>query len=276
MSGNTLDDVLEYHSRGWFPIPVPPGQKKPVIANWQNLRLNREDLPRHFSNGSNVGLLLGKQSANLTDVDLDWPEARAMADEFLPQTQRVSGRKGAPRSHYWYTAEPLAKTKQFEDPILRSQKGERAMIVELRSTGAQTIVPPSRHPSGEDYIWYEEGEATKVNLDLLQKSVSTLAACAIASRYWQEGKRHNLAFALSGILMRAGWTIEKTEHFIITAATEALDDEIEDRRQAVKDTAERLKKGEPATGIPRLIELLSKDVAERIIKWLGIQNVSFN
>src|ERR1044072_9573299 len=112
MISNTLDVVLGYFSLGWHPIPVPAGQKKPVIEGWQNLRLTREDLPIHFNNGSNVGLLLGNPSANLTDIDLDWPEARAMADEFLPQTQRVSGRKGAPRSHYWYTVEPLAKTRQ--------------------------------------------------------------------------------------------------------------------------------------------------------------------
>ena len=271
MSGSTLDAVLDYHARGWLPIPVPAGQKKPVIASWQNLRLTKEDLQIHFSNGANVGLLLGDPSANLTDVDLDWPEARAMADEFLPQTHRISGRIGAPRSHYFYTVEPLAKTRQFEDPTLKNEKGERAMIVEIRSTGAQTIVPPSRHPSGEDYIWHEEGEATKVNLDLLQTSVSTLAACAITSRHWQEGKRHNLAFALSGMLLRVGWTLENTEHFIITAARAAGDDELEDRRQAIADTAERLKKSEPATGIPRLTELLPKDVLDRVMKWLGIQ-----
>lgn len=276
MISNTLDVVLGYFSLGWLPIPVPAGQKKPVIQGWQNLRLTREDLPIHFSNGANVGLLLGNPSANLTDIDLDWPEARAMADEFLPETHRISGRKGSPRSHYFYTVEPLAKTKKFEDPTLRNEKGERAMIVELRSTGAQTIVPPSLHPSGEDYIWHEEGEAVKVSLDSLQTSVSTLAACAITSRHWQEGKRHDSALALSGILLRAGWSIEKVEHFITTAASVAQDDEIEDRRQAVRDTAEKLKKGEAATGIPRLIELLSKDVAERIIKWLGVQNVPFN
>lgn len=276
MSSSTLDAVLDYHSRGWLPIPVPAGQKKPVIANWQNLRLSKEDLPIHFNNGANVGLLLGDPSANLTDVDLDWPEARAMADEFLPQTHRISGRNGSPRSHYFYTVEPLARTKRFEDPTFRSDKGERAMIVELRSTGAQTIVPPSRHPSGEDYVWHEEGEAAKVSLDLLQTGVSTLAACAITARHWREGKRHNLALALSGTLLRAGWALENTEHFIITAASVAGDGEIEDRRKAIQDTAEQLKQGKPATGIPRLSELLPKDVVDRIIRWLGIQNQTSN
>jgi hypothetical protein len=143
MNNSTLDIVLDYHSRGWFPIPVPPGKKIPIIQGWQNLRLKREDLPHHFSNGTNVGLLLGSTSANLIDVDLDWPEAQAMAPEFLPITSRISGRSGAPRSHYFYIAEPIAKTKKFEDPLLKGNKTERAMIVEFRSTGTQTIVPPS-------------------------------------------------------------------------------------------------------------------------------------
>jgi putative DNA primase/helicase len=272
MNNSTLDIVLDYHSRGWFPIPVPPGKKIPIIQGWQNLRLKREDLPHHFSNGTNVGLLLGSTSANLIDVDLDWPEAQAMAPEFLPITSRISGRSGAPRSHYFYIAEPIAKTKKFEDPLLKGNKTERAMIVEFRSTGTQTIVPPSLHPSSEHYVWHEEDDPATVSSELLLKQIGILAACAITSRYWQIGKRHDMALSISRILLTAGWSIEDTEHFIVTAATIASDNEVEDRRKTVRDTAERLRKGESATGIPRLATLIPKDVVERIVIWSGAVN----
>ena len=271
--GTTLDYALDYHSRGWPPIPVPAGQKKPVIDGWQKLLLAKEDLPRYFANGVNIGLLLGELSGHLTDVDLDWLEARLLARHFLPHTDRVSGRKGAPRSHGWYITDERAKTKRFEDPLLRGKKDERAVIVEIRSTGAQTVVPPSRHPSGELYEWYEEGEPAIVSSADLLSSVTRLAACALLSRYWQEGKRHDLALALSGTLIRAGWSIETTEHFIIAAAGVAQDNELEDRRRAVHDTAKRLKAGDSATGRPRLVELIPKEISERIISWLDIPKV---
>jgi hypothetical protein len=271
----SLDAAITYHSLGWMPIPLTQGSKNPNRKGWQKERWTLDELPNCFNNGQNIGLLLGEPSGGLVDVDLDSPEATALADAMLPPTNRISGRSGSPFSHRWYICDPVISTAQFPDPML-ANTDERAMIVELRSKGAQTIVPPSRHPNGDDYVWHQEGEAARVSAALLQTSVSTLAACSITARYWQQGKRHNLAFALSGILLRKGWTVDKTEHFIISAATVAGDDELEDRRKAIHDTAEQLKQGKPATGIPRLSALLPKDVVDRIIKWLGIQNPTPN
>jgi hypothetical protein len=270
---SVLEDALAFHGRGWLPLPIPTGKKKPGIEGWQKLRPTEADLPRYFNNNQNIGLLLGAPSNGLTDIDLDWPEARLLAPEFLPQTKRISGRKGSLRSHYWFITNPIIRTKKFVDPLLRGSD-ERAMIVEIRSTGTQTIAPPSIHPSGEQYTWHEAGEPAEVNCDLLQKAVDRLAACALATRYWQEGKRHDLALALSGVLLRAGWSIEDAEHFIIAAARAANDDDTEDRRRAVRATFERLTKGEPATGFPRLSELFPKEIASRIMKWLRLSSES--
>jgi putative DNA primase/helicase len=110
----------------------------------------------------------------------------------------------------------------------------------------------------------------------LLDAIGQIATCSLVSQHWNAGKRHDLALALAGTLLRAHWSLEDTEHFIITAATAARDNEIEDRRQAIRDTAEQLRKSEPATGIPRLSELLTNEVAERILRWLGIQNRSFD
>src|SRR5262245_6416978 len=126
----------EYLSPGWQVVPVPNGQKAPRLKGWQNLRLSPDVLPCHFSNGSNVGVLLGNPSGDLVDIDLDCAEARALADAFLPETNRVHGRPGAPRSHRWYVAQPLPKSLRLSDP-------DGTTLVELRATGQQTIVPPS-------------------------------------------------------------------------------------------------------------------------------------
>lgn len=87
--------------RGVVPIPVPAGAKNPGRPGWEALRIAEEEVPRHWTNGQNVGVLCGEPSGWLVDVDLDSPEAVAAADLFLPPTL-ASGREGRPSSHRWY------------------------------------------------------------------------------------------------------------------------------------------------------------------------------
>lgn len=270
---SALDYAIDYYTRQWMPLWVPGRAKNPGRTGWQKERLRKEDLPSVFSNGVNLSLLPGEPSNWLCDTDLDCKEAVLLAQEFLPQTGRKSGRGAIEFSHWWYYSKSLV-TRKFEDPMLRGSD-ERAMILELRSTGCHTLVPPSLHPSGDLYIWNDEGEPATVNANGLLLAASKLAACCLTSRYWQDGKRHNLALALAGVLLRAGWSLQDAKHFITAAARVAGDNELADRQQAVRDTAEQLAKGEPATGIPRLTELFPKDVVDCILKWLGIQSGGF-
>ena len=126
-----------YINRGFAPIPLPSGSKNPKRDGWQHERHTIEDIPKVWNNGQGVGLLLGEPSGGLVDVDLDCPEAVKLGGRFLPPT-RTSGREGIPDSHWWYFS-PESKTRKFFDI------GGK-MLVELRSTGCQTVVEPSMHP----------------------------------------------------------------------------------------------------------------------------------
>ena len=139
-----LEAARDYLRRGYMPVYVPPGVKGPTQTGWQKQRLSEDDLPAHFGHPGNIGIILGEASAGLVDVDLDCEEAIELADQFLPATQAITGRPSAPRSHHWYVSDVPA-TKQFRDPVTGK------MIVELRSTGGQTLVGPSIHESGEPY-----------------------------------------------------------------------------------------------------------------------------
>jgi hypothetical protein len=131
--------------RGVAVIPVPPGEKNPGRPGWEALRISEEEVPDHWTNGQNVGILCGEPSGWLTDVDLDSSEAVAAADLFLPPTL-ASGRESRPHSHRWYRCEE-ALSRDWKDT-----SGEK--LVELRSTGRQTLVAPSIHPEGDRYLWY--------------------------------------------------------------------------------------------------------------------------
>ena len=170
-----LDHARLYLRRGWSVLPVPLGEKKPKLPGWTGLRLTEDVLHQHFNGSSNIGLLLGEPSGGLTDVDLDCPEARELADQFLPPTPSVTGRQSAPRSHRWYIS-GVPATKQFRDPKTKE------MIVELRSTGGQTLVGPSIHECGEVYDPLE-GEPAHVPGPMLEACVKALHEAVVRKRY---------------------------------------------------------------------------------------------
>jgi len=175
---NLLEAAGWYLARGYAPIPVPAGEKKPRLKGWTALRLTEPDLPAHFNGtptSGNIGILLGEPSGWLVDVDLDAPEARELAEQHLPPTGLKTGRAGSPASHWWYVA-PGARTKQHRDPV----SGES--IVELRSTGAQTLVGPSVHPSGDAYDPLD-GEPARVDAAHLVACVAALAAAVVGRRH---------------------------------------------------------------------------------------------
>ena len=267
-NGNHVRQAAEEMiAAGYSPIPVPFGQKAPHLKEWQKLRITSDTLGKYFTGvSSNLGLLLGEPSQDCVDVDLDCAEAIGAADLFLPRTEREHGRPSTPRSHRWYSVSPAPKTKQFEDP------DGKTMLVELRSTGAQTIVPPSVHPSGETLVWHSTGMPTVVEATELERAVAELAACAMLARRWTLHIRHKTSMALAGMLLRAGWSEERTVAFIRAVATVANDEELDDRLGNVAATAERLAAGEAVTGGTTLAELLpeGKQVVTKLRKWLAL------
>ncbi|MBX3452493.1 MAG: bifunctional DNA primase/polymerase [Planctomycetaceae bacterium] len=170
-----LEAAREYVRRGWHVVPVPFKQKRPIINEWEQLRLTEADLAAYFNQPANIGMILGEPSGGLVDVDLDCVEARAIASKYLPPTSARTGRAGAANSHWWYIAAD-AKTVQHRDPVTRK------MIAELRSTGGQTVVGPSIHPSGQRYEILK-GEPAVVPAEMLTACVAALAKRVIELRY---------------------------------------------------------------------------------------------
>ncbi len=174
--GDTLLDAARWYlARGYAPVPIPAGTKAPALKGWQRLRLDEAALPQHFNGTGNIGLILGEPSGHLVDVDLDCAEARELAADILPATGAKTGRPGAPASHWWYIA-PGARTRRHADPV------DRSAIVELRGAGAQTLVGPSVHPSGEAYDPLD-GEPARVDAATLAACVARLAEAVIERRH---------------------------------------------------------------------------------------------
>lgn len=249
---------------GYAPLPLPHGSKDPSRREWQQERIGPDDVPRVFHDKQNVGLLCGEPSGGLLDVDCDAPEAIQAARTLLPPTAMRHGRGSKPDSHYWYrAASPLPTTTRYRDV-------DGATLVEMRSTGVQTVVPPSVHPTGELLEWGSYGEPTRVDAATLRRSVAEVAAVALVARHWPTGSRHDATLALAGALLRRGYRLDAATGIVEAICLIAGDEESASRLRDVTDTAERLASGQAATGIPALKRLLGDEVASRLCEWLDL------
>ena len=157
----------------------------------------------------------------------------------------------------------------------------RSMLVELRSTGCQTIVPPSIHPSGEVTAW-ERGDPGRgedgcapgiVTGAALRRAVGRVAAAALLARCWPgEGQRDEAAKDLAGMLLRGGWQdVAAVDQFVTLVARIAGDEEWRQRAKA-KGTAKKRAADGRVTGARDFAERLrdGERVVAQVVRWLGL------
>jgi hypothetical protein len=251
------------------PIPVPFKRKEPNRTGWPDLRITAETAKDYFNGRpQNIGVLNGEPSDWQVCVDKDTPEAVALGSKWLPHTAMRHGRPSSSESHQWYRAKD-AVTRRFDDPA--PPPGAKARILELLSTGTQTIMPGSTHPSGEVYTWDADGAPTEITADRLAHLTAVVAAGALIARHWPtEGSRQDAALALAGGLLRGGWDAHRTRRFIHDVAEAAGDDEAAKRADAVKFTEKRLNTNKQSTGWPRLTKYIDQRVVDTVRDWLEI------
>lgn len=258
--------ALELIRRGFAVVPIPSRSKAPTLRGWPNLRITEEAALSYFADADgNIGIICGGASAGLVDADLDCTEALSIAPLLLPSTGMCHGRRSKPQSHYWYFVQDGAPPHEtFKDP----RTGE--MLLELRSDGHQTIVPPSTHPCGEPLVWHDSRAPATVPAATLQRTARIAAAACLAARYWPaRGSRHECALALAGMLLRRGVAPDTARELLRAVCAAAGDTEPGDRVAAVDSTLTALANSRAATGLPRLTEILGADLAEQIADWCG-------
>lgn len=258
--------VQRYISEGWSVLPIPSGKKAPEVKDWVTRTFTVED----FQGDDNIGIRLGEPSGHLVDVDLDCPEAVKAAPEIMLATARRHGRPAVGVTHYWYVAKGIDKSERWMDV-------DNKVLVEMRSTGGQTVVPASLHPSGERLFWVVNGEHSDlpgdpppaVDADLLRLACRSTATTALLARHWPAGGRHNTASYVAGFLAARGLAAKEIEDIVRVAATIAGDDEVEDRARVARDTVTNFDAGGKITGGPMLEAAIGGDVVKLLIKWYG-------
>lgn len=198
--------------RGFAICKPDPKKKKPTYSGWSAKSLE----PSDFAEGDQIGVMGGALSDggrpghSLIIGDLDAIEAVKCADQYLPATGMIEGRKGKPRSHrYWLVpnasippwalstadqASAAAKAATGSPgPFLKHFKNRDTGkgVLDFIGTGGQVVCPPSLHPSGERREWagdYPQVPGIPAVVDFLPLWE---AVCCLASRCGADVPRVN-------------------------------------------------------------------------------------
>ncbi len=149
-------DARQLRERGWAITWIRKGEKRPTVKAWTK----RSQEPEEYTPGASLGLQTGAISAGLVCIDVDAEAYLEPAARILPPTAMRAGRPGKPRSHYFYVVEgdiPPHLTAAANVGVGGGPRTRRAPKLDFQGTGAQVVVPPSSHPSGEVRTWYDVG-----------------------------------------------------------------------------------------------------------------------
>ena len=126
---------------------IPVHDKVPIWADWPS-----RGMP-HFEPdpGYGIGLVLGPASGGIVAIDFDGPEAWDFAQARFPG---ISFDEPA----VWYSGQVDHCQMSFRVPAehwadLKTIKVSANKKLEFRWSGAQSVIPPSPHPSGRQYEW---------------------------------------------------------------------------------------------------------------------------
>jgi hypothetical protein len=125
-------------------VRVAKGDKKPLGNAWQTLATSVADvIDGWLDQGYNLGILLGH--GNLIDVEYDDAKGRAvLAARGLLDIETPTWASGRGEHRLFRLAGPL--------PAMGWRKVDGAEI-RIGGKPAQSVLPPSRHPSGRPYTW---------------------------------------------------------------------------------------------------------------------------
>jgi len=275
----TLQAAESYLHAGWKTFPGKRANKTPVKGwPWKTRHLTLAEAPSYFDKDQhNVGVALGSVSGDLTDIDLDWPEATAAADLIFSDLPSF-GRAGKLRSHRLATCGGIKSKKYLLPQSLANhlrvvaQPEHQMCIAEIRGSGSYTVFPGSQHPTGEKIVWSDPGinhaaSVPDIEPKTLLKKMGLLAFVAFCMRFFPAvGARCDFMMAVAGILSRAGCEAEAIQRTVQSIGSFNNDEGDNGSWVVAADSVtNKIEKGEEVTGLPTLIKILG--LGDDVLKW---------
>lgn len=256
------------YTDGFTPIRLKKGSKAPDGVGWQTPNYeNEKDVRERFDKpGCGLGLLLGglrDSSRSLVDVDLDSDIAIELAPLILGDANMIFI-KDTQITHWMYVLEGPISTKKFLDV-------DGSMLLELRSDGLQTMIPPSVHPSGVELRWNKYNPRIEFSKDFVLEKVHQLGALTLLAKHWPDvpGSRQALTMAVTGFLLNNGYKGSYAS-FLVKQVLYAVNELTPERVSAITSTQKAHGEGKHVTGGPTIQSILGEEVYRRFVDYLDL------
>jgi hypothetical protein len=145
-----VEAALAYAERGWKVMPLKARDKVPVLKAWQQQASSEQEHIEHWwsqSPDANLGVQLGQRSG-IIDVECDTKDAEQSLHRMFKHDSYVvpcfQASRGKHRIFKWTPDLPPGAVVKVEGVEFRIGGGD---------LGAQSVFPPSKHPSGATYQW---------------------------------------------------------------------------------------------------------------------------
>jgi hypothetical protein len=272
-----LQAAIRYREMGWSVLAVCPpdhagvgkthGQNclSPGKAPWGPWKEFQDRLPTetelqekwNYNATFNVGIALGPVSG-LIRVDVDGPAGEERLQEIsggnLPDTlEFTSGRQNGGRGLLYSVPPGVSLRTTAEKP------GEKQEL-RFQAKGSQTVLPPSRHPSGCRYTWRIGHSPDKLKAAVAPAwLIAQLSASAKGGRASNgvdrhvgdriaEGGRNDTLASLAGTMRRRGMSAEAIEAALAVVNQQQCDPQLSDAE--VSTIAKSVSRYCPALPVP--------------------------
>ena len=149
------------YEAGYSILPIAPNSKKPFEEGWSKYCDDRASVSQVKSwmkqDDLNIGVTLGSASGIIAlDFDVNVNGLHERIEKLIPNSPvRKVGYRG-------YTV-----FFKYEGQLNRKWLKGRETVIELLSTGRQTVMPPSNHPLGGVYVYESDEELGDVDVSAL-------------------------------------------------------------------------------------------------------------
>lgn len=205
----------EYVASGWSVLPVRPEEKRPFMTNWLQYTKTRAtyDMVDNWItklSGAGIGMVTGKIS-NIIVLDIEQSCPFTLEDLLKKYPTGLIAKSGGGGYHLFY-----------QYPTNVSKVSNRVRIFEgadLRADGGFIVLPPTRHPNGNKYEWFQKGIPGAFPLALLDlRSESTgnnEGWITEALRGATEGTRNDTCARLAGYFFKKGMNYDIVEALLL-------------------------------------------------------------
>ena len=152
--------ALALRQNGYSVLPLMASSKRPSIEGWSKYCADLADdatFDRWLKwEGSNIGVCCGVASGIIGyDLDNDTDDLHAKIKRLLPPTPVI--KRGAKGETLFF---------QYNGQTSHSFSKNGVRVLDILSTGRQTVLPPSLHPdTGQPYVWLTDKTLENVRAD---------------------------------------------------------------------------------------------------------------